>query len=91
MKLTAATITDAQIREMRHATGWVGRRCEADQKMLGEALRGDLAARARCAEILNAHEAHCGGLLCAWRAARHCECDCDDCAHSNELLRKEYP
>lgn len=81
--ITADSITDEQIRELRSNTGWLGL-ARDDQKMLGMALRGDERARALCAEIVNARALHCRGFLCA---DGNCECDCTACLQHNEFIR----
>lgn len=51
--ITADTITRDQLLELRHSTGWIGERCERDQQLIGNALRGDPVARGLCAGIYN--------------------------------------
>lgn len=64
--VTAETITDEQIRELRIRTGWLGKVCEESQADFAIALcrprdasmqAAKNEARTRCAEILNAREA----------------------------------
>jgi len=56
VKLTAATITDAQIRELydelRQRDEWIGGGLDCEDALFR--LSGHEQARARCAEILNA-------------------------------------
>jgi len=63
--LTAETVTDEQIRNLRSQTGWIGGMAASDQRTIAIALSTSAvttydaaekaSARARCAAIINAH------------------------------------